>query len=701
MAAAANPKRPYARLLNPTSIAVVGGGWAAAVIEQSERMGFAGDIWPVHPTRAEVRGRRAYASINDLPAAPDATFIGVNRQTTIDVVRDLAACGAGGATCFAAGWAETDDGGALQDQLLAAAGDMPIFGPNCYGLINYLSGATLWPDVHGGERVERGVALICQSSNIAINLSMQQRSLPLAYVLTVGNGAQVSLGNMIEAMAAEDSVTAIGLYIEGFGDPVAFIEAVRFAHERGVAVVALKAGQSDGGQALTLTHTATLAGGAAVSTALLSRLGVAEVSTLTSLLETLKILHFKGPLDSRRVMSVSCSGGEAGLMADLGSALGLDYPPLSEAEAARIGASLNRLVTVSNPFDYNTFDWGDADALGAMWDGILAVDVSHPMLVIDWPRAGTGPTHTWDIAIEAVASALDITDRKAGVPALVSSLPESMPPEAAAKISALGLIPGHGLEDHLTAVAGAADIGAFRAAPPALPYVLPGAGPEGAVMLDEAQAKAALAAHGLPTPPHAVCTSVDEVAAAVADFGASAVKILGDFAHKTELGGVLLGIADEDAARAAASDLLALSDRVLVEPMAAKPLAELILGVARDPVVGLHLVIGAGGVLTEILQDSTILLFPVDEKAVRQALEGLKVWPLLTGYRGALPADIEALVAAVLALAAFVEAEQQRLVELDINPLFVHAKGEAAGVSVVDALIRFSPDRTPPRRVTL
>ena len=111
-------------------------------------------------------------------------------------------------------------------------------------------------------------------------------------------------------------------------------------------------------------------------------------------------------------------------------------------------------------------------------------------------------------------------------------------------------------------------------------------------MLDEAQAKAALAAHGLPTPPHAVCTSVDEVAAAVADFGASAVKILGDFAHKTELGGVRLGIADEDAARAAASDLLALSDRVLVEPMAAKPLAELILGVARDPVVGLHLVIG-------------------------------------------------------------------------------------------------------------
>ena len=692
MVDAAAPKRLYARLLNPASIAVVGGSWAAAVIEQSERMGFAGDIWPVHPTRHEVRGRKAYASINDLPAPPDATFIGVNRQTTIDVVRDLAARGAGGATCFAAGWAETADGVGLQDDLLAAAGDMPIFGPNCYGLINYTSGATLWPDVHGGERVERGVALICQSSNIAINLSMQQRALPLAYVLTVGNGAQVSLGNMIEAMAAEDRVSAIGLYIEGFGDPEAFIEAVHFAHQRGVSVVALKAGQSDGGQALTLTHTATLAGGAAVASALLARLGVAEVSTLPSLLETLKILHFKGPLDSRRVMSVSCSGGEAGLMADLGEAVGLEYPGLSTAEAERIKASLNPLVTVSNPFDYNTFDWGDAEALSAMWHGIMAVDVAHPMLVIDWPRAGTGPTHTWDIAIEAVATALDSPDRQAGVPALVTSLPESMPPDAAAKISALGLIPGHGLEDHLIAVARAADIGVYRTTPSSPPRILPGAAPKSAVMLDEAQAKTALAAHGLPTPPHAVCVSADEVVAAVAEFGVSAVKILGNFAHKTELGGVRLGIADTAAARATAGDLLALSERVLVEPMAAQPLAELILGVARDPVLGLHLVIGAGGVLTEILQDSAILLFPLDQTAVSRALATLKIWPMLTGYRGAPPADLDALVDAVMALATFVEAEGDRLVELDINPLFVHAKGEASGVSVVDALIRLSAD---------
>ena len=695
-----NPRR-FDRLLNPASIAVIGGSWASAVIEQCERMGFEGDIWPVHPSKESVRGRRAYRSVADLPAAPDASFIGVNRAATLDVVQALAARGAGGATCFAAGWAEAEgEGGALQQALLKAAGDMPIFGPNCYGLINYCTGATLWPDVHGGSRVERGAALICQSSNIAINLTMQRRALPLSFVLTVGNGAQVGLGDMIEAMAADDRVSTIGLYIEGFGDPDRFTQAVQFAHKRGVSVVALKAGQSEGGQALALTHTASLAGGAAVASAFLARNGVAEVSTLPTLLETLKVLHVKGPLASRRVMSVSCSGGEAGLMADLGAAAGLEFPALSAAQAARIGESLNPLVTVSNPFDYNTFDWGDAQALGAMWAGIMAVDVAHPMLVIDWPAEGTGPTHTWDTAIEAVGSALANPDRRAGVPALVASLPENMPEAAAAKISALGLIPGHGLEEHVQAAAGAAAIGDYRAGLAAgdvrAPRVLSGgpgsgsgSGSGSGRLLDEAAAKAALAEAGLRVPAGRACSSEADVVAAVADFaaqgGSSAAKILGDFAHKTELGGVRLGLRTAEDAQEAARALLAIAPRVLVEPMADRPVVELIVGVAQDPVLGLHLVVGAGGVLTEILADSAILLFPLDPAQVRAALERLRVWPLLEGYRGGPAADVEAVVEVVLAVGRFVEAHSDRLLELDINPLFVHPEGE--GVTVVDALI--------------
>jgi len=704
--------RDFSRLLNPKTIAVVGGSWASAVIQQSERMGFEGEIWPVHPSKTDVRGRQAYPSIDALPEAPDATFIGVNRKATLDVVRALAARGAGGATCFAAGWAEVEaEGEALQAALLDAAGEMPIFGPNCYGLINYCTGATLWPDVHGGSRVERGAALICQSSSIAINLTMQRRALPLSCVLTVGNGAQVGLGDMIEAMAADPRVSTIGLYIEGFGDPDRFVEAVSFAHERGVGVVALKAGQSQGGQQLALTHTASLAGGSAVASAFLARNGVAEVATLPTLLETLKVLHFKGALDSRRVMSVSCSGGEAGLMADLGEAAGLTFPALTEAEAARIKESLNPLVTVSNPFDYNTFDWGDAAALGAMWEGILALDVAHPMLVIDWPAEGTGPTHTWDVAIEAVGRALTVPDRQAGVPALVASLPENMPQAAAEKIAALGLVPGHGLQEHLIAAAGAADIGAYRAGlvektaiPPRL--MRGGAGEAGSArLLDEAEAKALLGDYGLPVPESRVCRTVDDAVAAVvalgAEEGACAMKILGNFAHKTELGGVRLGLNGRDAASveqasAAARALLEIAPAVLVEPMAPKPVAELIVGVAQDPVMGLHLVLGAGGVLTEILSDSEILLFPFSADDVRAALGRLRMWPLLAGYRGGEPGDVEAVVAAVMALSRFVEAQADRLIELDINPLFVQPRAEpgtdatSGGVSVVDALIRMT-----------
>ena len=151
------------RLLRPRSIAVVGGGaWCRNVILKCQQIGFAGDLWAVHPTRTEVAGVPAFVSINDLPAAPDACFIGVNRHATLDVVASLRARGAGGAVCFANGFREAQeelgDGGQLQEQLLDAAGDMTIIGPNCYGFLNYLDGVTLWPDQHGGDDLLREVS---------------------------------------------------------------------------------------------------------------------------------------------------------------------------------------------------------------------------------------------------------------------------------------------------------------------------------------------------------------------------------------------------------------------------------------------------------------------------------------------------------------------------------------------------------------
>ena len=229
------------RLLRPRSIAVLGSGWAANVVAQCRAMGFDGAIWPVHPSRKAMAGIPCHRDLHALPAAPDATFIGVNRHATVDIVAELAAMGAGGAVCFAAGWREAGEGG-LQERLVQVAGDMPVLGPNCYGLINYLDGALLWPDQHGGRRVGRGVAILSQSSNIALNLTMQTRGLPIAYVACLGNAAQIGLAELAAAVLADDRVTALGLCIEGVGDAAAFAAVAEAARVAGKGIVAVKSG---------------------------------------------------------------------------------------------------------------------------------------------------------------------------------------------------------------------------------------------------------------------------------------------------------------------------------------------------------------------------------------------------------------------------------------------------------------------------
>jgi acetyl-CoA synthetase len=169
------------RLLKPRSIAVFGGAQAQEVIRQSDRMGYKGEIWPVHPKKTEILGRTVYRSVEELPESPDAAYVGVNRNLTIDIVRDLAARDAGGAICYATGFSEAgEEGSELEERLLEASGDMPLIGPNCYGLLNYLNGAMLWPDQQGGRRVDEGVAIITMSSNVGFNLTMQRRGLPVA-----------------------------------------------------------------------------------------------------------------------------------------------------------------------------------------------------------------------------------------------------------------------------------------------------------------------------------------------------------------------------------------------------------------------------------------------------------------------------------------------------------------------------------------
>ncbi len=663
--------KDLSRLLRPKSIAVLGAGWAINVIEQCQKMEFSGPVWPVHPTKAEIGGVRAFASLADLPHAPDATFIGVNRHATLDVVRELSAMGAGGAICFASGWTEAGEPD-LQAQLVQAAGDMPILGPNCYGVINYLDGALLWPDQHGGIRVERGVALLSQSSNIVINMTMQRRALPVAYVACLGNAAVVGLADLAAALLADPRVTALGLYIEGIDDAAAFADLALRARAAGKGIVCIKSGKTELSRTAAASHTASLAGGGAASSAFLRQIGVAEVNTPSELIETLKILHVHGAGLGRRICSLSCSGGEAGLVADLAGPFGIDFPAPSKAARARLADILGPIVTIANPLDYHTFIWGDGPRTTDVFTTMLA-GYDAGMFIIDPPRPDRCDPSGYQPALDAIVSA----QRTTGVPALVvASMPENFDEAHAARLMAQGVVTLMGLETALAAInaaqtaSGWADWCPVRAAP--------GSGAEGAVVLSEAQGKKILAAAGVAVPRAVVGATLADVSRLAAGMTPPyALKGLG-FAHKTEAGAVRLGLTTlQDQAEMPGAT------GYLLEEMVTGPLAEVLLGLQRDPVYGLTLTIGMGGVTAELLADTVTLICPVTEAQVLDALQRLRLWPLLDGYRGRPRADVAAVAAMAVKLAALMLADS-RFEEIEINPILVRHSGAVA----VDALIR-------------
>ncbi|WP_149139917.1 acetate--CoA ligase family protein [Gemmobacter caeruleus] len=654
------------RLLRPRSIAVLGAGWAENVIEQCHRMGFDGPIWPVHPKRATVGGLRAYARLADLPGVPDATFIGVNRFATLDVVRELAAMGAGGAICFASGWEEAGEAG-LQADLVAAAGAMPILGPNCYGVINYLDGALLWPDQHGGQRVERGVALLSQSSNIVINLTMQARALPVAYVACLGNAAQVGLAELAGALLADERVTALGLYVEGIDDAPAFAALAEAARAAGKGIVAIKSGKTELSRAAAASHTASLAGGGAASSAFLRQCGVAEVETLPALIETLKILHVHGPGLGARICSLSCSGGEAGLVADLAAPAGIGFPPVPAPTEARLAEILGPIVTIANPLDYHTFIWGDGPRTTDVFTTMLAA-YDAGIYIIDPPRPDRCDPSSYGPALEAIAAA----QRTTGRPAFpVASLPENFDEGQAARFMAEGLVPLMGLETALAALK-AAQVPAGE--PGWRPLVAVPAG--AARLLDEAEGKAALAAAGVSVPR--AVTAPDLAALRPAGLTPPfALKGLG-FAHKTEAGAVRLGLTTLDGQAEMPG-----ATGYLLEEMVTGARAEMLLGLRRDPVYGVTLTLGMGGITAEVLADTATLVWPVTAAQIDGALRGLRLWPLLDGYRGRPRPDLAAFADMALRLGALMAADA-RLEEIEINPVLLCESGAVA----VDALIR-------------
>ncbi|WP_425405046.1 acetate--CoA ligase family protein [Hwanghaeella sp.] len=672
------------RLLRPRSLAVIGGYEAATVVQQSLKIGFDGEIWPVNPRRADMSGIPCFASLDDLPGAPDAAFVAIPPDATIDAVRRLSAMGAGGAVCYASGFKEVGGVGIQrQEKLLTAAGAMPFVGPNCYGALNYLDGAALWPDQHGGDRVERGAAIVAQSGNISISLTMQQRTVPLAYVISVGNKADLGFDAYVDALALDERVTCIGLIAESIDDIAAFARAAKRAKQAGKPIVVLKAGRSDKGAQATMSHTSSLAGSDALYQALFDALGIARVDDLSTFLEALKLLSVIPPLSGNRVVSMSCSGGEASLMADLGDDLGLTYPDFSTPVHGRLFEVLGDKVAIANPLDYHTYIWENRQAMTDCFGTALSADVDMGVLVLDFPAPGKCDLSGWEPAIEAYIDAARSSGRSAAV---LSSIPENMTAEAARRFLEAGVVPLQGMREGLGAIAAAVQAGKQSDWLPAALGPEPVGDP---TVLDEWRSKQLARRYGLATPEGSLVTSVTEAVAAAEALGFPVVAkaVSRDLAHKTEAGAVKLNLRDGDAVAAAAEHLFTLSDRVMVEKMVGGAVAELLIGVNRDPQFGLHLVVGAGGELVELLQDAAIILLPATRERIEEALSSLRCAPLLHGYRGRAMGDWDAVVAAVESIAAMVSDMGERILEVDINPLMVLPEGR--GAVAADALIRW------------
>ena len=672
-------KSRLSRLFSPKSVAVVGGGvWCRSVIEQLIKIGYKGTIFPVHPFKEEILGIKSFKDLEDIPAIIDATFIGVNRNITIEVVKQLNSLNAGGAVCFASGFLEAEGdkkgSGELQKSLIEAAADMPILGPNCYGFINYLDHAALWPDQHGGTTVDKGVAILTQSSNIAINITMQTRGLPISYIMSVGNQASLGFSEIGMYLLSDPRVTALGLHIEGIGDLRAFEELTTKARKLGKPIVALKVGKSAEARRAAQSHTASLAGDAQSAKSLFKRLGIAEVDRLEVLIDTLKIFHSYGPLSSKNVRSLSCSGGEASLVSDMAQAYGIQFPKLEKENISELRSVLGEMVALSNPLDYHTYIWGDINAMASTFIAMMRQHNGITIIIVDFPRDDNCDPSAWNCVITAAKMAKKSENKPL---ALVSTLSENIPEHVSFELLESNIITLHGLDTALAAIS-VSSINQTVVNPK--PIFL--SNPTGkSILVDEYDAKKSLEKYGLMLPETEKCLQSDAHLVSDQIGYPVVIKALGS-AHKSEVGEVFLNLEDQKSVKEALRKIS--KKHVIVEKMIGDAVVELLVGIVHDPAHGMLLTVGAGGVLTEILSDTSSILLPSSKSEVLDCFNQLKISKIAKGYRGALGVDINQIIDAIMKIQDFVLDNRDKLFEIEINPLIV----TTSEVIVADALIR-------------
>ena len=668
------------RLMAPSSVAFFGGKSMIGAVRRCRQGGFKGDVWLVNPKHSEIDGEPCFNSVADLPGIVDAAFVGTNNETTVSIVQQLNNAGASGAVCYASGFAEIGEKGKkLQDELIKASGDMALLGPNCYGLLDYLHNSALWPVAHGGKQVEKGVAILTQSGNFAYNLSMIDRSLPTAYLISVGNEASLDMADLIEALLDEPRVTAIGLHMEGLNNVNSFAKAAMKALKKGVPIIAMKTCTSSIGAELAIGHTSSLAGTDLLYNALFDRLGIIRVSGPVSFMETMKVATCGQLPKGSKVAALACSGGDAALIADYSETNNLQLPQLNQKQKEKFQTVLPEFANIANPLDFTTVIWGNESALRTCAETMLDSDVDFGFLILDYPTEESGEREQCDLMAEVFQQTLT----KLGLPgAVASSFPELMPKATRDRLHSHGIPALQGVEDGLAAIARVMQYNIFRElilaqSGDADQILIPGPITTDGVSIDEWESKKQLSEYGLQVPDGRLVTK-DQVRETAEELGCPVVikVVSNEIQHKTEMGAVAVNINSPEEAVKAAEEMVQRvnsnypnldTSSLLVEKMSKKPVTELLIGIKREQGFGFAIVIGSGGTMVELSQDTTTLLLPTNKEAVEQALKKLKIAKVLEGFRGKAAGDIESTVKAIMTVAKYANAKEDSLIELDVN----------------------------------
>jgi acyl-CoA synthetase (NDP forming) len=677
------------RLLNPRHIAFIGGTDAAFSAAQCAK-NFDGPVWGVNPNRDNLGGVPCFASVADLPEAPDAVFLAVPRNAAIPIVQALSDRGAGGVACYTAGYAELgDEGQAAQQELIKAAGDMALVGPNCYGLLNYTNGAFLWPFGAGNTRCERGIALVMQSGMLPANFTMNDRSVPISYIVSAGNQAVLTIEDYIDALIDNPQVSAIGMYIEGIKNIDRFASVALRALSQQKPLVVLKAGSSKLASQLTVSHTGSLAGSDDIFQAYFDQLGIIRVDSPVVMLETLKLLSVSGAPRGNKVAFFTCSGGDAAMVADYADKKGLKLSQPSAATTRKLTELLPAIATVSNPLDYTTPLWGNTEIMPDVFKTLIADGFDAAVVIQDYP-----PPHIHEDNTLYRNDGLSFMKacNQLGIPgAVCSDLPENIDRETRENLIEGKITPLQGFDAGIDAITLACHYGIHRnrlLASASLsafkPLITPDPNQQTRVV-DEYSGKQRLKNFGISVPEGILLKQGDSQRK-LDDFEFPGIvkAVSAELPHKSDVGALkpdLGGARDVSNAMIEIQKSLKQSnphiqlDGFLVETMVKDIIAELLVGIKIDPQFGQVLVIAAGGILVELLQDSVTLLLPTEEDRVLQALKSLKVFKMLQGFRGKPAADLTQVVSSILQLADFAALQNQSLLELDVNPLMVTTNG--------------------------